>query len=209
MVLAVARENRLYARLPGRQATASTLRLEPGDLCLARRPDLPRSGRRVLGYSSAEPDTVGGCSDRQFSLAVQRGVADSARCADVPITAGERAQIIRLCVRGLACGWPGTAARWYGWSPLGRRDLLIATVHRICARAERRVTEDLLSAFRKVTGEENILFTIAGASLARPSCTSRTCKKPASRYPSLTARSFRCLTVRQRLDLPANEARLR
>ncbi len=48
-------------------------------------------------------------------------------------------------------------------------DLLIATVHRIGARAERKVTEELINAFRRVTGKENILFAIAEASLARPS----------------------------------------
>src|SRR5260370_10532544 len=48
-------------------------------------------------------------------------------------------------------------------------DLLIATVHRIGARAERKVTEELINAFRRVTGKENILFSIAEASLARPS----------------------------------------
>ncbi len=48
-------------------------------------------------------------------------------------------------------------------------DLLIATVHRIGARAEQRVTKELISAFRKVTGKENILFAIAEASLERPS----------------------------------------
>ena len=37
-------------------------------------------------------------------------------------------------------------------------ELLIATVHRIGARAERRVTNELINAFRKVTGKENILF---------------------------------------------------
>jgi hypothetical protein len=46
--------------------------------------------------------------------------------------------------------------------------LLIATVHRIGARAERKVTEELINAFRRVTGKENILFAIAEASLARP-----------------------------------------
>ncbi|MGH3289322.1 MAG: hypothetical protein ACRDPD_32375 [Streptosporangiaceae bacterium] len=47
-------------------------------------------------------------------------------------------------------------------------DLLIATVHRIGARAERKVTEELINAFRRVTGKENILFAIAEASLASP-----------------------------------------
>jgi TnpA family transposase len=47
-------------------------------------------------------------------------------------------------------------------------DLLIATVHRISARAERKVTAELINAFRKVTGKENILFAIAEAALGRP-----------------------------------------
>jgi hypothetical protein len=34
-------------------------------------------------------------------------------------------------------------------------DLLIQTVHRIGARADRRVTEELINAFKKVTGKEN------------------------------------------------------
>lgn len=46
--------------------------------------------------------------------------------------------------------------------------LLIATVHRIGARAERRVTNELINAFKKVTGKENILFSIAEAALATP-----------------------------------------
>jgi len=47
-------------------------------------------------------------------------------------------------------------------------DLLIATVHRIGARAERRVTNELINAFKRVTGKENILFLIAEAALAQP-----------------------------------------
>jgi len=47
-------------------------------------------------------------------------------------------------------------------------DLLIATVHRIGARAERRVTNELINAFKRVTGKENILFSIAEAALAQP-----------------------------------------
>jgi len=47
-------------------------------------------------------------------------------------------------------------------------ELLIATVHRIGARAERRVTEELINAFTRVTGKENILFSIAEAALAKP-----------------------------------------
>ncbi|MEU8804793.1 Tn3 family transposase [Spirillospora sp. NPDC048819] len=47
-------------------------------------------------------------------------------------------------------------------------DLLIATVNRIGARAEQKVTKELINAFKRVTGKENILFHIAEASLAAP-----------------------------------------
>ncbi|MDN5917571.1 MAG: Tn3 family transposase, partial [Pseudonocardia sp.] len=58
-------------------------------------------------------------------------------------------------------------------------DLLIATVHRINARAERRVTQDLINAFRRVTGKENILFAIADAALGAPDDTVREVVFPA------------------------------
>ncbi|MFY1621568.1 Tn3 family transposase [Micromonospora sp. WMMD735] len=47
-------------------------------------------------------------------------------------------------------------------------ELLISTVHRIGARADRKVTEELVNAFKRVTGKENLLFAIAEASLGRP-----------------------------------------
>jgi hypothetical protein len=40
-------------------------------------------------------------------------------------------------------------------------ELLISTVHRIRARADRKVTEELVNAVMRVTGKENILFAIA------------------------------------------------
>ena len=46
--------------------------------------------------------------------------------------------------------------------------LLISTVHRIGARAERRVTTELVSAFRRVQGKEGLLFRVADAALSRP-----------------------------------------
>lgn len=47
-------------------------------------------------------------------------------------------------------------------------ELFIATVHRIGARAERKVTNELINAFKRVSGKVNILFSIAEASLAKP-----------------------------------------
>ena len=52
-------------------------------------------------------------------------------------------------------------------------DLLIATVHRIGARAEKKVTNELVNAFKRVSGKENILFRVAEASLAAPDGTVR------------------------------------
>jgi TnpA family transposase len=47
-------------------------------------------------------------------------------------------------------------------------NLLISTVHRIGARAERRVTTELVSAFRRVQDKEGLLFRVADAALSRP-----------------------------------------
>jgi hypothetical protein len=69
-------------------------------------------------------------------------------------------------------------------------DLLIATVHRIGARAERKVTGELVNAFRRVTGKENILFAIAEASLARPADAVRDVVYPAVRGGEQTLREL-------------------
>jgi len=47
-------------------------------------------------------------------------------------------------------------------------ELLISTVHRISARAEKKVTNELVNAFKRVGGKEHILFQVAEASLAAP-----------------------------------------
>ena len=69
-------------------------------------------------------------------------------------------------------------------------DLLIATVHRIGARAGQKVTRELISAFQKVTGKENILFAIAEASLERPSDAVREVVYPAVRGGEATLRDL-------------------
>jgi TnpA family transposase len=50
----------------------------------------------------------------------------------------------------------------------GLVDLLIGLVHRINARAERRVKRDLNSEFRSVHGKTGILYTLAAAALDHP-----------------------------------------
>ena len=69
-------------------------------------------------------------------------------------------------------------------------DLLIATVHRVGARAERKVTEELINAFKRVSGKENLLFTIADASLAAPDGTVREVVFPAVRGGEQTLREL-------------------
>lgn len=58
-------------------------------------------------------------------------------------------------------------------------DLLIKTVHRIGARAGRKVTKELTNAFKKVRGKENILFSIAEAAIDHPDDAVRTVVYPA------------------------------
>lgn len=50
----------------------------------------------------------------------------------------------------------------------GLVDLLIETIHRIGAHAERKVERELLDDLKRVTGKQNILFELANASLAQP-----------------------------------------
>ena len=47
-------------------------------------------------------------------------------------------------------------------------DLLLNTVHRIGARAERRVERELLEDLKRVVGKNGLLFQLAEASLAQP-----------------------------------------
>jgi hypothetical protein len=51
--------------------------------------------------------------------------------------------------------------------------LLLRVVHAIGARADRRVTKQLVAEFKKVHGKENMLFRVAEASSARPDETVR------------------------------------
>jgi hypothetical protein len=46
--------------------------------------------------------------------------------------------------------------------------LLVSAVHRIGARANRRLTTELVNEFKKVTGEENLLFRVAEAAVGPP-----------------------------------------
>lgn len=47
-------------------------------------------------------------------------------------------------------------------------ELLNSVVHRVNATAHRKTTQQLMEAFKRVTGKENILFSIAAAALSAP-----------------------------------------
>jgi hypothetical protein len=47
-------------------------------------------------------------------------------------------------------------------------DLLIATVHRINARAETKVVGDFVAELKRVSGKENIMFKMTEAALEAP-----------------------------------------
>jgi len=77
-------------------------------------------------------------------------------------------------------------------------DLLISTVHRIGARAERRVAQELVSEFRKVAGKETLLFRVAEAAIARPDDTVR-----AVVYPVAGEKTLRDLVAEYKSSGPA------
>ena len=77
-------------------------------------------------------------------------------------------------------------------------DLLISTVHRIGARAERKVTQELVSEFRKVAGKEMLLFRLAEAAIARPDDTVR-----AVVYPVAGEKTLRDLVAEYKSSGPA------
>jgi hypothetical protein len=66
-------------------------------------------------------------------------------------------------------------------------DLLIETVHRINARAERRVEHELLEDLKRVTGKQNLLFQLADAALTHPDGVIREVVYPIVSEPTLRA----------------------
>jgi hypothetical protein len=47
-------------------------------------------------------------------------------------------------------------------------DLLISTAHRIGAKADRKVTNELIGEFKRIANKETLLFKVAEASVSRP-----------------------------------------
>ncbi len=69
-------------------------------------------------------------------------------------------------------------------------ELLIATVHRIDARPHTKVTDELINAFKRVDGKENLLFQIAEAALSEPDGTVSRVVYPAVRGGEQTLREL-------------------
>ena len=83
-------------------------------------------------------------------------------------------------------------------------DLLIETIHRIGARAERRVEREMLEDLRRVSGKPNLLFEIAGASIDKPDGTVREVV-----FPIVGEQTLRDLVKEGRATGPAYRTTLR
>lgn len=83
-------------------------------------------------------------------------------------------------------------------------DLLIALVHKINARADRRVERELIDDLRRVRGKEAILFRLAEAAVEHPDDTVRE-----ALYPVVGEKTLRELVREAKADQDAFQARVR
>lgn len=83
-------------------------------------------------------------------------------------------------------------------------DLLVALVHKINARAERRVEKQLTAELKRVRGKEGILFRLANAAIGRPEGTVRTVL-----YPVVGEKTLRDLVAEAKANEKAFKAKVR
>ncbi|WP_431998531.1 Tn3 family transposase [Streptomyces fungicidicus] len=83
-------------------------------------------------------------------------------------------------------------------------ELLVALVHKINARAERRVERQLTAELKKVRGREGILFRLADAAVGRPEGTVRTVL-----YPVVGEKTLRDLIAEAKANEKAFKAKVR
>jgi TnpA family transposase len=86
----------------------------------------------------------------------------------------------------------------------GLVDLLVGLVHRIDARAERRVEAELLNDLRRVRGKESILFALAAAALEDPDQTIRE-----ALFPVVSESTLRALVSEANADKASFRQRMR
>lgn len=144
----------------GRRGVLAELKADPGQLGLETLlNEIAMLGRvRSLGLPS---DLFAGCSEKL--LGAWRARAASCYPSDLWASAAP----VRLTLLACLC-WVRTAEITDSLV-----DLLIGLVHKINARAERRVEGELIDDLRRVRGKEGILFRIAEASVAEPDGTVR------------------------------------
>ncbi|WP_218184321.1 DUF4158 domain-containing protein [Streptomyces sp. PKU-EA00015] len=83
-------------------------------------------------------------------------------------------------------------------------DLLVALVHKINARAERRVEKQLTAELKRVRGKEGILFRLADAAIGKPEGTVRTVL-----YPVVGEKTLRDLVAEAKANEKAFKAKVR
>ncbi|WP_204357622.1 MULTISPECIES: hypothetical protein [unclassified Streptomyces] len=83
-------------------------------------------------------------------------------------------------------------------------ELLVALVHKINARAERRVERQLTAELKKVRGKEGILFRLADAAVGQPEGTVRTVL-----YPVVGEKTLRDLVAEAKANERAFKAKVR
>ncbi|MER6540086.1 hypothetical protein ABT215_41250 [Streptomyces sp900105755] len=83
-------------------------------------------------------------------------------------------------------------------------ELLVALVHKINARAERRVERQLTAELKKVRGKEGILFRLADAAVGQPEGTVRTVL-----YPAVGEKTLRDLVAEAKANEKAFKAKVR
>ena len=146
--------------------------------CRAERIEPPSAGRcdrivRSALYQAEQALTL--CVSARLGPQASGRLAELAAAADDDDTAGGEPSALSLI-----------------------KSVLISTVHRIGARAERKVTQELVSEFRKVAGKETLLFRLAEAAIARPDDTVR-----AVVYPVAGEKMLRDLVAEYKSSGPA------
>jgi Domain of unknown function (DUF4158) len=180
-----AHEERFHANIYGRLSPAIRERL---DKLLGSAEGDPSVAEDAPGSAPAALLALRGNPGRPSLASMQEGLAklELARRMDLPADLFDQAlpRELERCRRRVAVEAPHELRRhpdaariaWLAAFVYLRSrsltddlvDLLIETIHRIGARAERKVERELLNDLKRVTGKQNLLFELADATLAQP-----------------------------------------